>query len=124
MFIRLCQRGIRKRCAKNADFAGYSSRVEDDRKPSYQPNFKSILFLEQNNAERKISTNGWHSSRSAFGRLAGTPLFLTLNLLFAEAKQNKTMVLSVQLGKTLSFVKFVVEWGGVGWRGGLCILVH
>ena len=33
-------------------------------------------------------------------------------------KTNKTKVLSVQLGKTLSFVKFVVEWGGVGWRGG------
>ena len=32
--------------------------------------------------------------------------------------KNKTKVLSVQLGKTLSFVKFVVEWGGVGGRGG------
>ena len=32
--------------------------------------------------------------------------------------QDKTKVLSVQLGKTLSFVKFVVEWCGVGWRGG------
>ena len=30
---------------------------------------------------------------------------------------NKTKVLSVQLGKTLSFVKFVVEWGGMGLRG-------
>ena len=27
---------------------------------------------------------------------------------------NKTKVLSVQLGKTFFFVKFVVEWGGVG----------
>ena len=26
---------------------------------------------------------------------------------------NKTKVLSVELGKTLSFVNFVVEWGGV-----------
>ena len=32
-------------------------------------------------------------------------------------KKNKTKVLSVQLGKTLSFVKFVVEWGGVRWGG-------
>ena len=31
---------------------------------------------------------------------------------------NKTKVLSVQLGKTLSFVKFVGEWGGEGWGGG------
>ena len=30
---------------------------------------------------------------------------------------NKTKVLSVQLGKTLSFVKFVVEWDGKGGRG-------
>ena len=29
---------------------------------------------------------------------------------------NKTEVKSVQLGKTFSFVKFVVEWGVVGWR--------
>ena len=29
-------------------------------------------------------------------------------------RSNKTKVLSVQLGKTFSFVKFVVEWGGVG----------
>ena len=28
-----------------------------------------------------------------------------------EEQQNKTKVLSVQLGKTLSFVKFVVGWG-------------
>ena len=32
--------------------------------------------------------------------------------------RNKTKVLSVQLGKTFSFVKFVVEWGGLQWRGG------
>ena len=41
--------------------------------------------------------------------------------------ENKTKVLSVQLGKTLSFVKFVVEWGGVegGNRGvKLWIVVH
>ena len=31
-------------------------------------------------------------------------------------KDNKTKVLSVQLGKTFSFVKFVVEW--VEWGGG------
>ena len=31
--------------------------------------------------------------------------------------RNKTKVLSVQLGKTLSFVKFVGEWGGVDWGG-------
>ena len=31
--------------------------------------------------------------------------------------KDKTKVLSVQLGKTLSFVNFVVEWGGLGWRG-------
>ena len=30
----------------------------------------------------------------------------------AENSMNKTKVLSVQLGKTLSFVKFVGEWGG------------
>ena len=38
-------------------------------------------------------------------------------LKISEAK-NKTKVKSVQLGKTLSFVKFAVEWGGVGRRGG------
>ena len=32
--------------------------------------------------------------------------------------ENKTKVLSVQLGKTLSYVKFVVEWVGVGGGGG------
>ena len=32
----------------------------------------------------------------------------------AENSMNKTKVLSVQLGKTLSFVKFVGEWGGGG----------
>ena len=38
---------------------------------------------------------------------------------------NKTKVLSVQLGKTLSFVKFVVEWGGVeGVVVKLWIVVH
>ena len=36
-------------------------------------------------------------------------------------KDNKTKVLSVQLGKTFSFVKFVVEWGG-GVK--LWIVVH
>ena len=30
---------------------------------------------------------------------------------------NKTKVLSVQLGKTLSFVKLAVVWVWVGWRG-------
>ena len=35
---------------------------------------------------------------------------------------NKTKVLSVQLGKTLSFVKIVVEWGGGGVK--LWIVVH
>ena len=34
-----------------------------------------------------------------------------------ELGRNKTKVLSVQLGKTLSFVKFVVEWGGVEGEG-------
>ena len=38
--------------------------------------------------------------------------------IMVDNNNNKTKVLSVQLGKTLSFVKFVVEWGGVGWRGG------
>ena len=38
---------------------------------------------------------------------------------------NKTKVKSVQLGKTLSFVKFIVESGGVGVEGGgLWIVVH
>ena len=32
---------------------------------------------------------------------------------FLKIDQNKTKVLSVQLGKSLSFVKFVIEWGGV-----------
>ena len=32
--------------------------------------------------------------------------------------RNKTKVLSVQLGNTLSFVKFVAEWGGWGGVGG------
>ena len=32
---------------------------------------------------------------------------------------NKTKVKSVQLGKTLSFVKFVVVWSGEG--GGVCV---
>ena len=94
--------GIRKTCAKHACFAGYLGRVEDDRKPAYQPNFKSILILKQNNAERKIGTNGWHSSQSAFGRLAGTPLFLTLNLLFAEgteAKRNRKLFFREEIQK-------------------------
>ena len=45
-------------------------------------------------------------------------------------RKNKIKVLSVQLGKTLSFVKFMAECGGVGWRGGswegvtLWIVVH
>ena len=38
------------------------------------------------------------------------------------ANKNKTKVLSVQLGKTLFFVKFVGE--GVGCQGGLWILVN
>ena len=32
-----------KLSAKHADFAGYSTRVEDDRRPTYQPNLQSIL---------------------------------------------------------------------------------
>ena len=38
---------------------------------------------------------------------------------FTHFSKNKTKVLSVQLGKTLSSVKFAVEWGGVGWVGTL-----
>ena len=34
-----------------------------------------------------------------------------------QAKCNKTKVKSVHLGKTLSYVKFVVEWGWVGGGG-------
>ena len=33
-----------KLSAKPADFAGYSTRVEDDRRPTYQPNLQSILI--------------------------------------------------------------------------------
>ena len=32
-----------KLSAKHADFAEYSTRVEDDRRPTYQPNLQSIL---------------------------------------------------------------------------------
>ena len=32
---------------------------------------------------------------------------------------HKTKVSSVQVGKTLSFVKFVVQWGGVGGHTGI-----
>ena len=39
-------------------------------------------------------------------------------ILVLRLKSNKTKVKSVQLGKTLSFVQFVVEWSWVGWRGG------
>ena len=41
-------------------------------------------------------------------------------------KTNKTKVLCVQLGKTLSFIKFMVKWGGVGWRGEvkIWIVIH
>ena len=38
-----------------------------------------------------------------------------------EKNENKTKVLSVQLGKTLSFVKF---GSGLGWVVKLLILVH
>ena len=45
-------------------------------------------------------------------------------LFFGNFLKNKTKVLSVQLRKTLSFVKIVVEWGGLGGgRGGLWILL-
>ena len=37
-------------------------------------------------------------------------------------RSDKTKVKSVQLGKTLPFVKFVVEWGWL--EGGLWIVVH
>ena len=36
---------------------------------------------------------------------------------YVTTSKNKTKVLSVQLGKTLSIVKFVGEWGGEGGRG-------
>ena len=53
---------------------------------------------------------------------------ISLPLNNSHKRSDKTKVLSVQLGKTLSFVKFVVEWGGVGWRGErgvkLWIVVH
>ena len=47
-------------------------------------------------------------------------------VLSRDLLKNKTKVLSVQLGKTLSFVKFVVEWGGVEEGGAvkLWIVVH
>ena len=39
-------------------------------------------------------------------------------------KRNKTKVKIVQLGKTLSFVKFVVDWGRVVGGIKLGIVVH
>ena len=41
-----------KLSAKHADFAGYSTRVEDDRRPTYQPNLQSILKSRKQESKR------------------------------------------------------------------------
>ena len=46
-------------------------------------------------------------------RLTSAKVGVEVEAELGKKQNNKTKVKSVQLGKTLSFVKFVIEWGGV-----------
>ena len=72
-----------------------------------------LFFCNRRNTEIKnIFLFSWRSNT--------TLIIINLNGYYLCYEIHKTMVLCVQLGKTLFFVKFVGEWGGV-W---LWILVH